>query len=129
MSPLDNLPGHAPSRTVRPGDAPNPAAACELLAREGVETTDLDALGRFLAEQGWGWHLAGGHASPRSWAATVAPWISHDPWAESRGDRPAEAFSIAVTLTSQTLPQEMGDEGNVEIEKAGGTKPPVPARG
>ena len=77
------LPDHAPSRIVRPGGSPSPAAARAQLAREGVDATNLDDLGRFLAEQGWIWRLAGGRNYPRCWAATVAPWVSRDPWAES----------------------------------------------
>ncbi len=116
MSALYNFPDHAPSRTVRPVTWPSPAAARARLAREGVDATSLDDLGRFLAEQGWVWRLASGRTYPRCWAATVAPWISRDPWAESWGDSPAEALSIAVALTITTPPAEMVDEGPGKIE-------------
>lgn len=53
MSTSYNLPDHAPSRTVRPGDNPSPDAARDVLAREGVDASNLDDLGRFLAERGW----------------------------------------------------------------------------
>ncbi len=116
MTAPSTLPDHAPSRSVRPGNAPNPTAARALLASEGIDATSLDDLGRFIAEQGWIWRLAGGRTYPRCWAATVAPWISRDPWAESWGDSPAEALSIAVALTIQTPPAEMVDEGPGEIQ-------------
>ena len=100
---------HAPSRTVRPGDSPSPAAARAQLAREGVDATDLDALGRFLAEQGWIWRLAGGRTYPRCWAATVAPWVSRDPW--------AEAWSMVLLLTLTTPATELVDAGPGDSEE------------
>ncbi len=117
MTTPKTLPEDAPSRSVRPGDAPNPAAARAILAREAVDATSLDDLGRFIAEQGWVWRLASGRTYPRCWAATVAPWISRDPWAESWGDSPAEALCIAVALTIQTPPPKMIDDGPGEIEE------------
>ncbi len=77
----------------------------------------LHDFGRFLAEQGWVWRLASGRTYPRCWAAIAAPWLSQDPWAESWGDGPAEALGIAVALTIQTPPPEMGDEGLLELEE------------
>ncbi len=68
----------------------------------------LDDLSRVLVEQGWVWRLASGRTYPRCWAATVAPWISRDPWAESWGDSAAEALSIAMALSIQTPPPELG---------------------
>ena len=65
------------------------AAARAQLARVGVDAPDLDALGRFITEQGWIWRLAGGRNYSRCWGATVAPWVSRDPWAESWGESPA----------------------------------------
>ncbi len=116
MTIPSTLPDHGPSRTVRPGDRTSPAAARVLLAREGVDATRLDDLGRFLAEQGWICRLAGGRNYPRCWAATVAPWVSRDPWTEAWGDGPAEALSIVVAMTIQTPPPDLVDDGPGEIE-------------
>ncbi|MDP9469139.1 MAG: hypothetical protein M3Q71_00515 [Chloroflexota bacterium] len=77
--------------------------------------TNLVDLGRFIAEQGPVWRLASGRTYPRCWAATLAPWVNHDPWVEAWGDSPTEALSIAVALTIQTSP-ELVDEGTGEVE-------------
>ncbi len=61
--------------------------------------------------------MAGGRGYLRCWAATVAPWVSRDPWPEAWGDGPAEALSIAVALTIQTPPPETGNEGLLELEE------------
>ncbi len=116
-TPPNTLPAHAPSRTMRPGEWPSPAAAHALLARERVDATSLDDLGRFLAEQGWIWRLAGGRTYPRCWAAIVAPWVSRDPWAAAWGDGSAEALSIVVAMTIQTPPPEFVDDGPGETEE------------
>ncbi len=116
MSALYNFPEHALSRTLRPVAWPSPAAARALLAREGVDATSLDDLGRLLPEQGRVWRLASGRTYPRCWAAIVAPWVSRDPWAEAWGNGPAEALSIVVAMTIQTPPPELVDDGPGEIE-------------
>ncbi len=91
---MSTIPDYAPSRTVRPGKKPSPAAAHALFAREGVGATNLDALMRYAAECGWVWRLSGGRNYPRCWTATVASWVSRDPWAESWGDGLGEAMTI-----------------------------------
>ena len=116
MSTSYDLPDNAPRRTVRPGEKPSPTAARALLVREGVDATNLDDLMRYVCERGWVWRLGGGRTHPRCWGATVAPWVSRDPWAESWGNSPAEALSIAVALTLTTPPPEFVDEGPGEIE-------------
>ena len=116
MSTIDGLPDLAPSRSVRPGEKPNPTAARALLAGEGVDATNLDDLMRYAGERGWIWRLGGGRNYPRCWAATVAPWVSQDAWADVWGDGPAEALSIALVLTTRTPPPEFIDEGPGEIE-------------
>ncbi len=117
MSAPYRLPDHAPSRTVRPGEKPSPAAARAFLAREGVDATNFDDLMRYAGERGWVWRLGGGRNYPRCWAATVAPWVSQEARADSWGDGPAEALSIAIAQTIQTPPPEMVDEGPGVIEE------------
>ncbi len=119
MTTPNTLPDHAPSRTIRPGEKPNPNQARALLAREGVDATNLDDLMRFAGEQGWVWRLGGGRNYPRCWAATVAPWVSQEAWADAWGDSPAEALSIALAQTIKTPPPELVDEGPGEVEEAG----------
>ncbi len=113
---LSALLDHAPSRALRPGEKPNPTAARALLAQEGVDATNLDDLMRYAGERGWVWRLGGGRTYPRCWAATVAPWVSQEAWADAWGDSPEEALSIAVALTITTPPPEMVDEGLGELE-------------
>ena len=127
MSAPYRLPDHAPSRTVRPGESPTPAAARAQLAREGVDVTDLDALCRFLAEQGWVWRLAGGRNYPRCWAATVAPWVSRDPWAEAWGDGLAQAWSMVLLLTLTTPPAELVGGGRGKARNHHSPQHPRPA--
>ncbi len=113
---VTTLPDHAPSRTLRPGEKPNPVQARAFLGREGVDATNLDDLMRYASEQGWVWRLGGGRNYPRCWAATVAPWVSREAWADAWGDGPAEALSIALVQTIQTPPPELVDDGPREVE-------------
>ncbi len=135
MSTSSTLPDHAPSRCVRPSDTPSPAAARALLAREGVDATDLDALIDYVSQRGWMWRMGRAPSNTgrrgwrwrlrrdrndrdrRYWAAVIVPWVSRDPWAAAWGSGPDEALSIAMALTIQTPPPELVDEGRGVIEE------------
>ncbi len=111
-----NLPDHAPSRTVRPGDWPSPKAVRDRLDRIGMDATSLPELMHFIGEQGWIWRLAGGPNFPRCWGAIIVPWVSMEPWAEGWGNGPAEALSLALVLAMGTWPPE----------RSGNAGPPEP---
>lgn len=58
----------------------------------------------YAGTRGWFWRITGGIDFPRCWAATIAPWVSREPWAQAWGEGPTEALSIAVALTVRTPP-------------------------
>ncbi|MDP9367397.1 MAG: hypothetical protein M3Q03_03820 [Chloroflexota bacterium] len=65
-TPTTALPDHAPSRgpprrEAEPGRCPHRT----LLARAGVDATNLDDLMCYARERGWVWRLGGGRTHPR----------------------------------------------------------------